>query len=442
MAGRSRRNVLAAATGGLAALAGCSFTTEGTYDGEALRRLAEKGQFERPDHHPLAVPGGMVRNHRARARAILGEVPASPEVPNELIASDITNERERLHEALRQTTETTPEGGNDTGGETAGRKRAFDRLGVARRHREDAAALLGTYRAATDDIGRTDLERRRDEQRDRLAAFRSAWDYRASDPVRAALVHEHLEHLLGSVEHALTPWPRFPDDPAGDMDDVGYLVEKVEEAAALLDDLERYREQITGEGTQVYRPALMAAATWLRRRARRESFGIEEPLERGLEAFDRDLGTSVARYRFTMARDAVQDYSNSDLLDAIEEEGYANGVLFATTRRAAVTTLADTVETIESGPPGTDVSAGSIETTRRRAHETVGSKLDYGPDGLMARVLDPAFTTMQEARDELQSGTSGTPPRAYAGYLYADRFAVAAVDAADELAFLLDEGAG
>jgi len=449
MTGRSRRGVLAGAGAGLAALAGCSVSlgTDETADGEALRRLADEERFERPYPHPLSIPDAMVTRHRERARALLDGVPVETDIPNELIATRIERERERLAERLDAGASgaESPDGQDDAGdaggpdGDDGATASARDRLREARRRRREAAALRGTYRAATGGIDRADVERRRDAQRGRLAAFRAAWDYRAAAPVRAALVHAHLENLVDGAEHALTPWPQFPADPAADVEQVGYIAEKVEEAAAALDDLERYREQVAGERTTGYRPALMAAATWLRRRARREAFRHEAYLDEGVEAFDRDLGESVARYRFVIAREVAREYSNRDLIDRIDAGGYANAVLFAATRRAAVTALAASVEAVESDETGGEVSVQRIEAARRRAREAIETALDRGPVGLLARLLGPAFTALDEARRELEHGASGTPARALGGYRYAAEFAETAADAADELAFLLEE---
>ncbi|WP_276271652.1 hypothetical protein [Haloarcula litorea] len=437
----SRRRVLTGAVGGLAALAGCSFSVgdTGSDRGGDLRRLADVERVERPYPHPLAVPDGMIAAHYERARTLLESVPESPDVENELIADRLADERERLAELLAPHTE--PAGTATESAEATAAEPPDRRLVHARQHRQEAATLWGRYRAATGDVSERGVADRRDEQRDRLAAFRADWSYRASGPVRATLVHDHFEGLVDGIEHALAPWPQFPDDPAAGTEEVGYLVGKVEEAAATLDDLERYRRQVVGEDTDGYRPALMAAAMWLDRRARRRAYANERPLEDGRAAFDRDLGESVARYRFDLARETVREYDNGRLQELIRPEQYASGVLFATTRRAAVEAFAGAVEAVTSGPEDVDLSPRGIEEMQRRARESVGSALDRGPTGVMASALSPSFTALREARDELERGESGTPARAYAAYLYAERFAAAAVDAVDEVVFLLREAA-
>ncbi|MFB6122041.1 MAG: hypothetical protein ABEJ78_01100 [Haloferacaceae archaeon] len=80
-------------------------------------------------------------------------------------------------------------------------------------------------------------------------------------------------------------------------------------------------------------------------------------------------GDSVTRYQFTFAHDAVRDYSNGDLLDAIGEEGSADAVLFGATR-AAVAKLVDAVALVESRLSGPDVAAECLASVRKRAHES------------------------------------------------------------------------
>ncbi|WP_155120672.1 hypothetical protein [Haloprofundus marisrubri] len=185
----------------------------------------------------------------------------------------------------------------------------------------------------------------------------------------------------------------------------------------------------------------MAAATWLRRRARDEAYSVEQPLEQGVAGFDDEIGDSVTRHEFRFARKVAQQYSNSELLDRIKEENYAEAVLFATTRRTAVSAFAAIVDEVESKPPETTVSAEHIEKSRQNARQRVQDALNHRSKPLMAHVLSPVFDVLREAHNELQGGSSGNPPRAYAGYRYAGHFAETAADAADELAYLLENAA-
>lgn len=436
MSDLSRRALIAAGGGGVAALAGCSVRigADETIDDERLRGLASTRPLTTPHRFPFRVTDEMFTRHRTRARELVESVPASPDVPNQLVRDAIESRREQLSRRLPARGESTPTGSGERGSD--GEDEPADwRLSELRERRAKAGDLQGTYRAATGAVAASDVRRRRDRLRDRLAEFRTAWTYRGTGPLAAVHRNHELETLVSGVEHELEPWPPFPSSPAADVDEVGHLVRKLEAAAAALDDVEAFRRQQPADG-QSYRPAMFATATWLRRRARREAESVEQYRDAGRSAFDRDLGDSVARHLFDASADVIRRYTNGELLESIDREQYAGAVLFAGTRRAAVTTFARIVADIEGGWEE-DVSVTAIDNRRTRAREAVEAARDGTPDALV-EVHAPAYGALRDGVEALERGNGQA---ALARFEYARRCATVAADATGEVAFLLRSAA-
>ncbi|WP_323676152.1 hypothetical protein [Halorubellus sp. PRR65] len=422
----SRRDVLsgAASAGVAAALAGCSFSLgSGGYDREALADVADGPQPPRPATHPVDVREPMLSTHREHAREHLAAVPEALDLPNGAVGDELAGTRERVAEQLH-------EAGSDD-------ERMEYRLHDARDVRVAAADCHFQYRAATNDVTEREMERLRDDARDRLAGFRRAWAYRASSPTRALLVHASFEGTVERVGFELEPWPRFPDDSAAGWREVGHLRGKIATASALLDDLESYREQVATADAGRYRAALHAAAMWLSRRANRVEYRDDGPLDDGRDGLSSDPGDSVAGRRFDVARDRLLEYSKRAFNEAQGTQRYATTALFAATRRAAVDAFATAVDDAESGRESVDVTASTVADERARAVDAVETTLDAGPTGLQRRLLEPAYNALRNGDDELENGRNGDPKRAFASYRYVADYADAARRASDELVGLL-----
>ncbi|WP_227132784.1 hypothetical protein [Halorubellus salinus] len=442
--GASRRRVLAgAASASIAtALAGCSFSLGGSgYDRAALSEVAEGPDPSRPATHPVEIDEAMIADHREHARDHLEQVSDDPSLPNGVVADELASNRERVAETLRVQGPSDADGGepSDDGsgsGETDDRS-AEHRLHDARDVRADAADLHFQYLAATGDVTERELERLRDDARDRLAGFRRAWAYRAPSPTRALLVHALFEGLVERVEVDLAPWPRFPDDPLAGWREVGHLRGKVATADALLDDLDAYREQVATADAGRYRPALAAAAMWLSRRANRVEYRDDRALEDGRAGLSTDPGDSVAGYGFDVAREYLREYSKRAFNDVQHDSQYARTALFAAKRRAAVDAFAAAVDDAESSGGSVDVSASTVADERTRAVDAIEQTLDAGPTGLQRRLLEPAYVALRDGDGELRTGRNSDPRRAFAVYRYVARYADAATRASEELVGLL-----
>jgi hypothetical protein len=366
----------------------------------------------------------MLTTHRERAREHLAAVPMEPDVPNGTVKHELADARDRVAEQLQRD-------GSDV-------ERAEHRLHDARDVRAAAADCRFQYRAATNDVTERELERLRDDARDRLAEFRRAWAYRASSPTRALLVHAVFEGLVDRIGFDLEPWPRFPDDPTAGWREVGHLRGKLATADALLDDLDAYREQVATADAGRYRPALHAAGMWLSRRANRVEYRDDRPLEDGRAGLSSDPGDPVVGHRFDVARHQVREYSKRAFNRTQGSQRYAQTALFAATRRAVVDAFATAVDDAESGDGSSvDVSANAVAELRTRAVDAVERTLDAGPTGIQRRLLEPAYDALRSGDQELENGADGDPERAVAAYQYVVDHADAATRASEELVGLV-----
>ena len=437
----TRRGALAVAGTTFAALAGCSALSTGSeYDQRQLREIGERPVPDSSYSYPFTVPTSMIDFHRERTVALLEQVPESVSLPNAATASEIENDRTALSDHVE--TATGEDGGQDDGSESEnvenddGQAPPYRRLFEWRQNRVEAASLLGRYRAATGEINRAALRQRRVAIRSARSDFVAAHEYRGSDPERAVYRHQSLEGVLRNVGRELEPYPPFPDEPTDDPDTVGSLVEKVVRAKALLTDVRRFREQLPAEGTS-YRPAMMATATWLRRRTRLTETKLERYLENGSDAFERDISGTTADVWFGVARDSARDHSNSDLVGAIGESSYATAVIEAGLRRTALSTLETVVDGIESGRFDETPSADELGSLRETAVEAVQSILD-GDSRFEHRFVESGISCIRDGSERLEAGTSSESVNRAAGrFAYAGSLAGQATTVTEEVKYLL-----
>jgi len=441
----TRRGAVAAAGTTLAALAGCSALSMGSeYDQRQLREIAEQPVPDSSYSYPFTVPASMIDFHRERTVALLEQVPESVSLPNAATASEIENDRAALSDRVE--TASAEDGGQDDDSESENAENDDDqapphrRLFEWRRNRVDAASLLGKYRAATGEIDQTALRQRRDAIRSARSEFVAAHEYRGIDPERAVFQHQFLEGMLRNVGRELEPYPPFPDESTDDPETVGYLVGKVVRAESTLTDARRFREQVPAEGTS-YRPAMMATATWLRRRARLTETELERYLENGSGSFGRDVTGTPADVWFGVARDIAREHSNSDLIDAIGESSYATAVIEAGLRRTALSTLETVVEEIEGGQFDETPSTDELRSLREAAVEAVQSTLD-GDSRFEDRFVEPAIGHIRDGSKRLEAGTSSESVNRAAGrFAYAESQARQATAVAEEVEYLLTTAA-
>lgn len=438
MSNLSRRALLAVGAGGIIGFAGCSMRigTDETIDDERLRRLASTRPLTAPHHFPFRVTNDMFARHRGRTQELIRSVPASPDVPNQLVRNKIDSRRERLVRQLSERGELTPTVSGRHESDDRGEPEPPDRrLSELRKLRVEAANLQGTYRAATGAVTGNDVRQQRDRLRDRLAEFHAAWSYSGRGPLAAIHGNRELEALVSGVGQELEPWPLFPPSPAVDVDETGYIVQKLEAAAATMDDAEAFRRQQPTDGPD-YRPAMTATATWLRRRARREAESVEQYRDNGLAAFNRELGDSVARDLFDVSVDTITRYTNGELIELTDQDRYAEAVIFAGIRRIAVTTFVGIVADLERDWDD-NVSVTAIQDRRKRAREEIEAVRKAAPDALV-EVFTPTYSAFRDGVEALERGNGRA---ALAWFEFTRRSATVAADVIDEVTFLLRSAA-
>ena len=431
---RSRRAVLAGVGSAVAALAGCSALSGGSgraYDRDSLGRIVDDASRPHPVEFPFVVTDEQLRAHRDRIRAQVDTVPSDPSVPNEAVARELRERRESVRQRL------------DAVGTDEPPHRRLDRL---RELRRQAAQLREAYLAATDDIDAGQVRRRRDEVRDRLSAFRAAWDYRGEGPVDAVAANAELEGHVSRVTHELEPWPPFPESVTAVPEGVGYIVGKIETAAATLTDAERFRGRLADRATGRYRPAMMATATWLRRRCRDQAASFEAVLEADGLPVDRDAADSPADHLYNLAVDAARGYTNEGLLEEIGEEGYAGAVRYATQRRAVLRALESVATQVDAGTDDpnpavpADPSVREIEAAREQAVGAYRRAIGTAPEPIATRTVTPAYTELTRADLDVENGTT-RGYELFAQYRYVTAYARATVETTAEVTHLLRSAA-
>jgi hypothetical protein len=242
----TRRGVLALAA--TTALAGCNALDSDLLDGDirstdpptldpaALRTVASADPPSVPRTAPVEIPDSYVETGVARARDLLGSVPApldTEAVPNAAVRRGLLQRREDAEESLAVV------------GDAASPLEATTDLHHAR---ESARAVAAAWRAIDGDLTVETVRASGDESWAALNRFRYRWDYLGTDPVAALVVHGVVEERLRlatlSVERAVGRGRTTRDDALA----VGERASHLEAARAALDDAALVYEPLRNSG--------------------------------------------------------------------------------------------------------------------------------------------------------------------------------------------------
>jgi hypothetical protein len=418
--GSRRRFLAGVASAGAAAAAGCSGLpfTGGEERREPPASLPPDavGTVSWPaSPFPATVPASLADAHEARARDLLDDVPADPDLPNAAVARAIGDDREQ---AMRRVEADRPD------------EWPVDVLSAWRRRRQDAAAVRAAHRAATGTDDGSDLAARRRAVRDDRGALASGLEYRAESPTAAVLAYEPVESLLAECAGYVPPRVSYPADPVADPFRAGEAVARVERASAAVADAAGLREAFLDgrDGAAPRWESLVAAAGTLRgsvRRTRstvRERTGGEQPLA------DEDLSGTVAQELLAVSERRVES-AVDDVDRAVDADEYATVAVEAGTALAEIEAYRRAVDEIRDGGHRAVPSESSVRSAADRARTAVGEVVDAG-DPLSVRLVRPGLEAIGYVADRVGGGY-GSVRRTQAELAYVALYAGAVPAAAE-----------
>ncbi|WP_434521500.1 twin-arginine translocation signal domain-containing protein [Halorubrum sp. AS12] len=416
----SRRGFLAGvATAGAAAVAGCSalpFTGDEERREQPVSLPSDAvGSIEWPaSPFPATVPASLADAHETRARGMLADVPADPDVPNAAVATAIGDDREQ---AMRRVDAEIAD------------EWPVDALSAWRRRREDAAEVRGAYRAATGTDDGADLAAQRRAVRDDRGALASGIEYRGESAVEAVLAYEPVESLLAECARNVRPRVTYPADPVAEPFRAGEAVARVERSRAAVADAAGLREAYLDgrDGAAPRWASLVAAADGLRgsvsrtRSTVRERTGGEEPLG------DEDLSGTVAQELVAVAELGIGS-TVEDVERAIDAGDHATAAVEAGTALAESEAYRTAINEIRDGEHRDVPTEASVRSTAERARATVSEVVD-ADDPLATRLVRPGLEIVGYVDDRIDEGY-GSARRSQAELAYADLYASAVPAAA------------
>lgn len=409
---RSRRRFLGGlAAAGAAVTAGCSglpFGGETRSDGDRVSLSSDViGPIDRPAWPvPAATAGSLVEAHETRARDLLSEVPADPDIANAAVAARIEDERER---SLQRTNGDPPEGW--TGAV----------LAAWRRRRGDAATVRGAYRAATGVDDGADLVARRRAIREDRATLAADLEYRAGSVEEAVLAYEPIESLLAESARRVEPRVSYPADPVAEPFRAGEAVGDVERARATAADAAGLRSAYLDEEDEAsprWAP-LIAAAGGLRGSVSRTRSTVRERADGGASSSDEDLSGTVAQELLAVSERRVES-TVGGVREAADAGDHATVAAESGVALAAVDALRTADAEVSEGEYAEAPTRSSVRAAAERARSGVDTAVD-GDDPLATRLVRPAFETLERVADRIEEGYA-SPRRTQAELAFVDLY--------------------
>lgn len=422
----SRRRLLATlGTIGVAGLAGCSALPfsddESDHTEEVTLSPDVVGSITWPESpFPVEIPVSLGEAHDDQAREFLAAVPEYPSVPNRAIAEEVRSERERVAKRLENDIE---------------EPWPTEALSERRSRRGAAAAVRGTYRAATGEDDSESVTNRRREVRDDLWTFISDHEYRARSPLEAVLAHAPIEALVADCRRQVRPDSTYPAEPVAYPFVAGDTVGRVERARATLNDARELRATYVSERSEVSTQwaALIEVTKELRLSIGRTRSTVRDFLEVDDPPFDADLEGTAAQPQFMEA--SIRATGSVTSYDEHLSQGeYATAVIEAGRALAAIEALRATIEGIRNGAYQDDVTVESVTRTADRARDATTAIEESEDRNLAALIARRAYAIFEAAPDLIERGY--TDPARLQGELALAELYARAVPAATE--FVVD----
>lgn len=355
----SRRRFLAGiAAAGTAASAGCSglpFGGETQSDDDRVSLSSDViGEIDRPAWpFPVTTGGSLVEAHETRARDLLAEVPADPDIPNAAVAAQIGDDRER---ALQRTNADPPE------------EWPADALAEWRRRRGDAATVHGAYRAATGVDDGADLVARRRAIREDRATLAADLEYRAGSIEEAVLAYEPVESLLAASARFVEPRVSYPADPVAEPFQAGEVAGDVERARATVADAAGLRSAYLDEEDEASPrwASLIAAAGGLRGSVSRTHSTVRGHTNGGASSSDEDLSGTVAQELLTVIEGRVER-TVEDVREASDAGEHATVAAESGVALATIDALRTADDEVSEGKHAEAPTESSVRAAAERA---------------------------------------------------------------------------
>mgnify|MGYP000412787839 CR=1 FL=1 len=397
---RSRRTVLAGLGAiGVAGVSGCAalpFGNDQSDNEDVSLSTHDIGSIAWPESpFPVAVPVSLVNAHRERSRELLAAVPSEPSVPNGAVAREVRSNREHAADRL---------------GDEPDESWPTEELSAWRGRRNEAACVLGTYRAATGEDDAAAVTERRQRVRDDLGSFVANHEYRASSPLEAVLAHAPIEDLVGDCRRRVRPDPAYPSDPVARPFQAGDAVGRVELARATLADARRLREAYLGERSEAIPrwTALIDASKRLEYAASRTRSSVTDFLDREELPFRADLDGTAGRWLFRRASGYVEA-KTEEAREHRNDGQFAAAVIEAGQTLAGVEALRATIHGIRDGAYQGEVTTESVSRTADRAREAITAVGESENPRMAAQIVRPTLGTFEYVTNRIEEQYADAP---------------------------------
>ncbi|MFD1600348.1 hypothetical protein [Halobellus rarus] len=397
---RSRRNVVAGlGTIGVAGLSGCAalpFGNDQSANEDVSLSTRDIGSLAWPESpFPVTVPVSLVNAHRERSRELLAAVPSEPSVPNGAVAEEVRSNRERAADRL----DDAPDESWPT-----------EELSVWRGRRNEAACVLGAYRAATGEDDAEAVTEQRQGVRDDLGSFVANHEYRASSPLESVLAHAPIEDLVGDCRRRVRPDPAYPSDPIARPFQAGDAVGRVELARATLADARRLREVYLGgrSETTPQWTALIDASRRLEYATSRTRSSISDFLDREELPFRADLDGTAGRWLFRRASGYVEA-KTEEAREHRNDGRFAAAVIEAGQILAGIEALRATINGLRDGAYQSEVTTESVARTADRVQEAMSAIGESENPRMAAQIVRPTLGTFEYVTNLIEEHYADAP---------------------------------
>ncbi|WP_135854338.1 hypothetical protein [Halorussus salinus] len=445
-ASATRRGVLALAA--TTALAGCNAVDSDLLDGDirssdpptldsaALRDLAAADPPSVPRTAPVEIPDSYVEKGVARARDLLGSVPApfdADEIPNGAIRRRLGDRYDRADESVAAVGDA---------------ESLLETTADLRHAREEARAVAAAWRAIDGDLTLDAVRASGEELWAALNRFRYRWDYLGTDPVAALVVHAVVEKRLRTatlyVERAVGRRQTTRDDALAVGERAGHLESAraaLADAALVYEPFQKSRDSRSVRSGFVR--AVEALASFVGDRRRRLPDGDPQTPSSYVTG---DVNETPVGYAIG---ELARELSFSSELRERDPDRYATSLLAGYGRLTRLRAFESLRERVAADEHVTVESAADARALRQRAVEAISSGRERATHPHLNRwELSTAASVVRYADDRLgrlrddESVDADSVARELGEYVRAAAVARAVPETSEDVASLVRRSVG